>query len=265
MARKAAATGLAAAFRHHLGPDALQRLHFCVTKKPVVVIAGDQLTGKSTVAKRIAAAHPGSLFWSTGASFRAEAARRGISVAMLSKQLQDDPSVDVAVDHSVCEVIGGAAISEPSLVVEGRMPALNAALMSTEYDKENVVALYLQCSPWERALRFLEREISPAASEYAEAHLEKKQYETLEAVATDIQNLDLPNINAVMDAFVSNAQRDEDDARRYQQIYGCDYQEPLLYDAVINVDQRCREVNFSKVVASLRQFGGGHWFVDNPR
>ena len=38
---------------------------------------------------------------------------------------------------------------------------------------------------------------------------------------------------------------------RYQQLYGADYQDPALYDAVINVDERCRDANFNKVVRSL--------------
>jgi len=44
--------------------------------------------------------------------------------------LQGDPSVDLAVDLQVCQVIGGAHIGESSAVVEGRMPALLAALMT---------------------------------------------------------------------------------------------------------------------------------------
>ena len=50
----------------------------------------------------------------------------------LSKLLQGDPSVDLAVDLHVCRTIGAAHIAESSVVVEGRMPALLAALMTEE-------------------------------------------------------------------------------------------------------------------------------------
>merc|ERR1712183_1132704 len=116
--RRASAAGIEAAFSRHLGPNALSSLRANVTDKPVVVIAGDQLTGKSTVAKRIVANHAECLFWSSGASFRAEAEQRGLTVAELSKQLHGDPTIDLAVDHSVCQVIGGGTYKERRAVVE---------------------------------------------------------------------------------------------------------------------------------------------------
>ena len=47
---------------------------------------------------------------------------------------------------------------------------------------------------------------------------------------------------------------------RIKQLYGYDYREQGLYDAVINVDDRCRDTNFSKVRQSLLELGGGAWY-----
>jgi hypothetical protein len=123
-----------------------------------------------------------------------------------------------------------------------------------------VVSLYLQCSPYERALRYLEREVSPEAGAEAELELPKHPYTSLQAVATEMAHLDIQGIKAVTATFLGNANRDEDDASRYKALYGFDYREGALYDKVINVDERSREANFGKVVASLQGRGGGAWF-----
>ena len=62
--------------------------------------------------------------------------------------------------------------------------------------------------------RFLEREVNPEAAIYAEANLSQQEYDSLDSVAAELSELDLPNIDGVMRAFLGNAQRDEDDAVR---------------------------------------------------
>lgn len=135
-----------------------------------------------------------------------------------------------------------------------------------EFGKEGVISLYLQCSPYERALRYLEREVSPEAGFHAEVHLPKQPYSSLEAVAAEMVHLDLPEIRGITETFLGNANRDEDDATRYKEIYGFDYRDEALYDDVINVDERDRDVNFAKVVSSLQMLsykteaGTSVWF-----
>lgn len=137
--------------------------------------------------------------------------------------------------------------------------------MPQEFGKTGVISLYLQCSPYERALRYLEREVSEEAGLHAEAHLPKQPYDSLQAVASEMARLDLPGVEGMTARFLGNANRDEDDATRYRQLYGYDYRDETLYDAVINVDERSREVNFAKVVCCLRELsanegGGSVWY-----
>ena len=68
------------------GVDCLTRLRRSVTQQPMLLIAGDQLTGKSTLARNLAD-RCGATYWSVGNAFRAVAAERGISPGELSERL----------------------------------------------------------------------------------------------------------------------------------------------------------------------------------
>jgi cytidylate kinase len=52
----------------------------------MLLVAGDQLTGKSTLAKNLSKTLNGT-YWSVGNAFRAVAASRAISTAELSERL----------------------------------------------------------------------------------------------------------------------------------------------------------------------------------
>ena len=80
--------------------------------------------------------------------------------------------------------------------------------MPQEFGKKGVISLYLQCSPYERALRYLEREVSEEAGLHAEAHLPKQPYDSLQAVASEMARLDLPGIEGMTARFLGNANRD---------------------------------------------------------
>ena len=45
--------GIEKAFREYIGNHSIDELKNSITKKPMILIAGDQLTGKSTQAKRL--------------------------------------------------------------------------------------------------------------------------------------------------------------------------------------------------------------------
>eukprot|EP00808_Paulinella_micropora_P023802 g81512.t1 len=161
-------------FHDVIGPLAVEELRKRLTNKPVITIAGDQLTGKSTIGKSVARHFHGSHI-STGSFFRAEAARRKISVATLSRQARGDASIDVHIDYNTCLLI---ASSLPELhdgqplVLEGRQPAI-LALYVQRLGKTNIASIFLHCSFPDQAIRLLERECDPESFRHARTHLRK--------------------------------------------------------------------------------------------
>ena len=47
-------SGIESAFKTYIGENSIELLRKDITDKPMLLIAGDQLTGKSTQAKRLA-------------------------------------------------------------------------------------------------------------------------------------------------------------------------------------------------------------------
>jgi cytidylate kinase len=119
---------------------------------PVIAVGGDQLTGKSTLAKRLAS-HYGGKHSSTGIVFRSLAQQRGLTLVQLLEQAKIEPAIDVHCDFGICSLIGSHGGPYP-LVIEGRNPACMASLMQA-LSKRNVVKVYLKCSLAEQAIRFV--------------------------------------------------------------------------------------------------------------
>ena len=62
-------SGIESAFKTYIGADSIDKLVSRISDKPMILIAGDQLTGKSTQAKRLA--DPlGEIFIQLGYCFR---------------------------------------------------------------------------------------------------------------------------------------------------------------------------------------------------
>lgn len=157
----------------------------------ILTIGGDQLTGKSTLAKDLAA-RLRAPHVSAGSFFRAVARERGLNVAELSKlaalEQDGDDNIDVRIEYETCKTImsglvNGAVPPVPSsacadstgtaescvpdaprtVIIEGRNPAVMAAYCRT-LGKTEVLSLYLSCSPRVQARRFVGREIDRALS-----------------------------------------------------------------------------------------------------
>ena len=58
-------SGIEAAFTNYIGETSIDELRDAITEKPMILIAGDQLTGKSTQARKLAE-HFGGEFRSEG-------------------------------------------------------------------------------------------------------------------------------------------------------------------------------------------------------
>jgi len=114
--------GIEKAFKEHIGSDSINKLRENITDKPMILIAGDQLTGKSTQAKNLAEHYNGT-FYSVGNLFREVATKRGITVAEQAKLLLTERGIDVEIDYKTCEMISGKSIDTNLGVIEGRQPA----------------------------------------------------------------------------------------------------------------------------------------------
>ena len=98
--------GIEKAFKEYIGLDSIKKLRENITEKPMILIAGDQLTGKSTQAKNLAEHYRGT-FYSVGNLFREVADKRGITVAEQAKLLLTERGIDVEIDYKTCEMISG--------------------------------------------------------------------------------------------------------------------------------------------------------------
>jgi cytidylate kinase len=167
-------------FHSFISPVSLLTLHDFVTLNPVLTLGGDQLTGKSTLAKRLntllnptagllsSSSHsPPVTLHSAGSLFRSTARELGISVAELSRRSLTNPSIDVNIEYSMLKLIcqgnseHSILSSSQSLftIIEGRQPAVMATYAQRRLGKKNCIRVYLRCSVKEQAIRFLDREI----------------------------------------------------------------------------------------------------------
>lgn len=219
----------------------------------MILIAGDQLTGKSTQAKNLADFFNGS-FHSVGALFREAAKNRGITVAEQAKLLLVERGIDVEIDYKTCQVITGSDIDTSLGVVEGRQPAYMGSFMAS-LGKKNLIRLYLQCSIREQALRFLRREVGEEAYLAGKEQIPEKDYKNLESLNTAIENLDIGQREEAMSEFIENQSRDEDDRHRYSGLYGFDYGNLEGYDIILNTNDKEPEMVFQEILEKLEKSG----------
>ena len=106
----------------------------------MILIAGAQLTGKSTQAKNLAEYFDGE-FYSVGSLFRQAAKERGITVAEQARLLLVERGIDVEIDYKTCQMISGSSTNSSLGVVEGRQPAYMGSFMAS-FGKKNIVRLY---------------------------------------------------------------------------------------------------------------------------
>lgn len=88
----------------------------------IVAIGGPPGSGKTTVAERFAKAH-GYALVSAGATFRAWAKERGLSLEAFGKLATSDPEIDRALDRTVFEDVLREDASGRDVLVEGRLQA----------------------------------------------------------------------------------------------------------------------------------------------
>lgn len=246
-------SGIESAFKTFIGNESINRLRDSITDKPMILIAGDQLTGKSTQAKNLAE-YFGGEFYSVGSLFRQAAKERGITVAEQARLLLVERGIDVEIDYKTCQMISGSNTNSSLAVIEGRQPAYMGSFMAN-LGKKNIVRLYFQCSILEQALRFLRREIGEEFYQIGRKAIPKRDYETLESLRDEIQLLNINDKQKAIDDFIENQNRDEDDRHRYSELYGFDYGNLDGYDLVIDTNDKEPDVVLDLVIKKLEDFG----------
>ncbi|EFA74595.1 hypothetical protein PPL_11563 [Heterostelium album PN500] len=262
-------------FSKYFGESSISQLK-TGCNRPTILIAGNQLTGKSTMAKKLANHYVGGEFYSVGMMFRELAASLNISVGEQSRLLlelelaeqqnlppnKSNPlygkKVDVEIDYRTLKIIQNNNNNNQQqqqnksidnyYVIEGRQPALLGTYLKEELNRENLIRIYVECSVREKSIRFLEREIGKQAAEIAEKSIpHDTNLNDLSSVTEYISKLNLPNISDVVNKFKENQNRDLNDRNRYINQYGLDYEDKSFYDFVVDTSNATSDINLRKV------------------
>ncbi|KYR01281.1 hypothetical protein DLAC_02404 [Tieghemostelium lacteum] len=255
-------------FQKYIGKNAIDSLSNEILKNkekamPMVLISGNQFTGKSTMAKNLSSYYQGGGFYSVGQMFRELAQTLGISVGEQSRLLriiqegklheQSDAlkklqgkRVDIELDYRTCQLISGHnwIPEQKYIVIEGRQPAIMGTFVEG-LGKKDLYRIYLKCSAKEQALRFIQREIGESEFKIAQEHLSKlknvntidgnsNEEENIGSFLNEISKLPLENINDIVSKFIENQNRDQDDRKRYNDLYHLDYEDMSYYDLIID-------------------------------
>ena len=119
---------------------------------PTVTVGGLAGTGSSTLS-RLLADRLGLTYEYAGAIFRAEAARRGLSVEEFNVLCESDPAVDRSLDQRQLELLRAGG-----LLLEGRM----AGWLAHDDGLDHVLRVWVVCDDDERFRRLGQRDGGPA-------------------------------------------------------------------------------------------------------
>ena len=233
----------------------------------LIVIGGDQCTGKSTLSGRLAELIGGRAF-SAGTIFRATAKRMGLSSAELSRRALADPGIDVGIEFDLCRLLLSRGLGpEGALVIEGRQPAVMAGFLRRRFGRSPDFTVRLVCSTREQALRFIQREAGDKLFHMA-AKVLPDPLQSLSAASPMLRALGASlreddaassKLQSAADRlcamFSDNDRRDEDDRRRFLTLYGkgprLDYRSPELYDAIIDTTPNQPQQTFAQTVQAM--------------
>lgn len=211
-------SSFASAFSSVVGKSSIEELRAAAAaagNKPIVLIAGDQCTGKGTAAEGLVA-ELGGQNTGTGTVLRALAKENGLSIeqmsAMLSGKsvdvddgkggtkkvaLSDYPhlgsaeDVDVRLDFRAAKAIATSAFTKADgstidiSVFESRLAGHLGQFLSG-LDRKNVVSVYLYAAPRVQAERYLDREVWKPAEAKATTPAEKQIIATARTLAEHI-------------------------------------------------------------------------------
>jgi cytidylate kinase len=199
---------------------------------PRVFVAGGQLRGKSTAAALVAR-DMGIDRLSGGAAVRRLAAKAGMTIEAMSHSLRGDSNADVRLGRCLIE----SAAAEP-VVLECRMAGWIGGVLRLRSDLL-VVTVLLQCSPTERALRWIGREVDAEQSARRRGDLAGRDpWRDFRSAVEGVVRLLPPELRPGRDAQEALIERDADDRKRLRRVYGVDFDAPDTFDLVIDGSTR---------------------------
>jgi cytidylate kinase len=281
----------AAAFASVIGAEALGNLKAAMVDTPIVLVAGDQCTGKGTAAEGLVA-HLGGANTGTGSVLRALAKENGLSIEQMSAllsgkvveavdargqsamvSLKDFPhlgsaeDVDVRLDYRAATAIASSSLKKADGqtidvgVFESRL-AGHLGQFLERLGRKNVVSVYLYAAPRVQAERYLEREVFgpqeragvdvASARSHARAVLaDLGDTVTLGACLQALVDAKVPGLSALADKVKGIAGRDENDASRLLALYGVNYQDRSAFDVVVDTNGKTPDEVKSTILAAV--------------
>jgi cytidylate kinase len=236
----------AAVFDTLLGPGTSARLADSLSDRPAVLVAGSQLTGKSTAARAVASGL-GVASHGTGSLVRAMADERGLSLEQMVVALREDPAADAAVDFRACLGVAQGTVA----VLESRLAGWIGAWLRS-LGRGPLFTVFLTCPDRERAIRYVRREISEPAAAELDRLLDPRDGHDFPSYLEALSRLDHPAA-AVVAARLSVGQRESTDRARLQALYGVDFRDPAPCDLVVNTSQGPPAWTASRILAGARQ------------
>jgi cytidylate kinase len=238
------------AFERVAGSGAVARIVDSFTDTPVLLLAGDQVSGKSTAAKLLAD-RLGGTAGSTGALVRMRAAELGLTFDAYNARLRHDPEVDVRHDHLAASAIAAGRVVVFESRLAGHLGSWLRALGRTELH-----SVYLHCPPIERALRVLERATSAAVRERVARTLDDVPDATFEQIVRRLAASPEPGVLGVAEQLRFAAARDANDQARIRAIYGVDYTDISVFDARIDTSRGSPAATADAIIHAWRSAGG---------
>ena len=229
------------------GARAIDDLVAGFAKTPVVLIAGQQCTGKGTVAPLVGKALAGDAarIKGTGKLMREAAAQAGKDVESFVKSVP--PDFDVELDFRAAKLVAEGGVD----VFESRLAGHLGRMLQSK-GRDNLVSVYLTASPREQAMRYVAREVGPEARERVERSVVISKSASLEEALTLAASAD-PAVKAKVGPLIDEVgARDEVDRKRLLSLYGLDYQDPSAFDVVISTDGKTPQQVTSEVIAAVK-------------
>lgn len=218
-------------FTRVMGPDAMARVREALRPRPLILLGGDQLTGKSRTAALLAARLGGSA-GSTGDLVRQQARLEGCTLEAKSRHLAACPEADVRLDYEA--LLALARGTWP--VYECRMAGQLSRLLR-RLGHPCVQAVYLACGPRERALRQVERSLRAEARARVGRVFPPDDGRPFEAwLDLAVEILGPAGRRAIDVGEV--ASRDRLDRDRLMRLYSVDHADTETYDLVDSTDGR---------------------------
>jgi len=240
-------SAMAVVFEQVLGQEVMAALRAAIGIRPCLLIGGLQLSGKTTVARRVAE-QLGGLTGSIGQVVRARAAALGLSVEEMSASLEGSPEEDVRMDlEGAMQVARGEVTA-----FESRMAGHLGQLL-TQLGRPALFSVFLSCGPRERALRHVARHLGADARARIEPRLPADGGPDFPWWLEAVGDLVAPGERAVLAPTLAAAtDRDLRERRRLRQVYGLDLGDVGAYDAVVATDGKTPEEVVEEVLGLVR-------------